>query len=236
MTNTSMTLYGAPPTRALRPMWLLNELDLDCEIVPVNPLEPDGRETLLTVNPFGKAPVLVDGDVTNAESVAIMFHLAEAHGGKRFLPTDPRLRAQMYQWNLFLVTEIEQPLWRIALHTVIYPEQERSETEVELAKRDCRRFLAPLEGQLADRDTIVGGDTTLTDFNAAFTLDWADDEGLLDASPNCHRFLGRMYDRPAAPPHISEAFACLNAGEMAPRFRRELAAGRKTEKTRPDNG
>lgn len=233
MSNTRMALYGAPPTRGLRPMWLLNELDLDCEIVAVNPIEPDGRETLLAVNPFGKAPVLVDGDITIAESVAIMFHLAEAHGGKRFLPADPRLRALMYQWNLFLVTEIEQPLWRVALHSVIYPEEERSETEVALAKRDCRRFLAPIEAHLEGRDHIVGDDTTLTDFNAAYTLDWAGDEGLLDASPNCRRFVERMYDRPAAPPRTSEAFVYLNAGETGPRYRREVAAQRKMERTGP---
>ena len=27
-----LTLYGVPPTRAIRPIWLLNELDLDCRI------------------------------------------------------------------------------------------------------------------------------------------------------------------------------------------------------------
>jgi glutathione S-transferase len=31
-----MKLYGTPPTRALRAIWLINELDLDCEIVMVD--------------------------------------------------------------------------------------------------------------------------------------------------------------------------------------------------------
>ena len=68
------------------------------------------------VNPVGKIPYLVDGDLTVSESVAIMLHLAEAHGGGRFVPREAAGRATMNQWNFFLVTEIEQPLWRAGLH------------------------------------------------------------------------------------------------------------------------
>ena len=122
-----MKLYGEPPARSVRPIWMLNEFDLACEIVPVDVLGGGLRTPeFLAVNPFGKIPALVDGDVRIAESVAIMFHLAEVHGGGRFLPVDPALRAQMFQWNFFLVTEIEQPLWRASLHSVIYPEAERN--------------------------------------------------------------------------------------------------------------
>lgn len=34
-----MKLYGTPPTRALRVLWLLNELDVDCEVITVD-MEP----------------------------------------------------------------------------------------------------------------------------------------------------------------------------------------------------
>lgn len=231
-----LKLYGSPPTRAIRPIWLLNELGLDCEIVPLNPITPKGRKTLLAVNPFGKAPVLVDGDVTIAESVAIMFHLAETRGGGRFLPTDAGARALMFQWNFFLVTEIEQPLWRMGLHTVIYREDERNTTEVALARRDCRRFLEPLDAHLNGRDTMVGDEVTLTDFNAAFTLDWCSEEGLLDAFPNCLSFVERMYDRPAAPVRTVEGFAYLNAGDVPPRYRRDVAAEYRAQALRRAKG
>ncbi|MFC0200980.1 glutathione S-transferase family protein [Paracoccus rhizosphaerae] len=84
-----------------------------------------------------------------------MLHLAEAHGGGRSVLCDAAGRAAMNQWNFFLVTEIEQPLWRAGLHQVIYPENERSQSEIALAYRDCRRFLEPLEAQLQDRDYLV---------------------------------------------------------------------------------
>lgn len=219
-----MKLYGTPPTRATRPIWLLNELDIECEIVPLDiPAGEHQSADFLAINPFGKAPALVDGDLSMAESLAIMMYLAEAHGGERFLPTDPIDRARMHQWNLFLVTEIEQPLWRMALHTVIYSEGERIPAEISLARRDCLRMLAPLEAHLEGRDHMVGSALTVADFNAAYTLDWADEDGgLLETAPNCLRFVERMYDRPKAPPRIVEAFAKLNAGEIPPRYRADL--------------
>ncbi|WP_296164983.1 glutathione S-transferase family protein [uncultured Brevundimonas sp.] len=220
-----MKLYGTPPTRATRPIWLLNELEIDCEIVPLDiPAGEHQGAAFLDINPFGKAPALVDGDLAMAESVAIMMYLAEAHGGGRFLPTDASERALMHQWNLFLVTEIEQPLWRMGLHTVIYPEAERIAADVPLARRDCLRMLAPLETHLEGRDHMVGSGLTVADFNAAYTLDWADEDGgLLETFPNCRRFVERMYARPKAPPRIAEAFFRLHTGEVPPCFRADIA-------------
>lgn len=217
-----LTLYGVPPTRAVRPIWLLNELGLDCEIVSIFPFDEDSTRAVQAINPVGLVPYLVDGDITVSESVAIMLHLAEVHGGGRFAPSDAADRAAVNQWNFFLVTEIEQPLWRASLHQVIYPENERNQSEIALAYRDCRRFLEPLEAHLGDHEFLVGDEPTVADFNAAYTLDWADSADQLDASPNCRAFVERMYARPAAPVRIAEGFAYLNAGETAPRYRRDM--------------
>jgi glutathione S-transferase len=220
--NAVLTLYGVPPTRAIRPIWLLNELGLDCEIVSIFPFDEDSTRAIKAINPVGLVPYLVDGDIIVSESVAIMLHLAEAHGSGRFVPSNAAGRAAMNQWNFFLVTQIEQPLWRAGLHQEIYPERERNQSEIALAYRDCRRFLEPLEAHLDGREFLVGDEPTIADFNAAFTLDWAGSDDQLDASPNCRAFVERMYARPAAPVRIAEGFAYLNAGETAPRFRRDI--------------
>ena len=75
-------------------------------------------------------PVLVDGDIVLTESAAIQLFLAEKHPESRLIPDSVDARAQMYQWIFFLVTEIEQPLWRIARHTVLYPEAK----EIDIAR------------------------------------------------------------------------------------------------------
>lgn len=215
-----MKLYGTPPTRAVRPLWLLNELDLDCEVIPVDiangaHLEPP----FLAINPLGKVPVLVDGDVVVAESAAIAIYLAERYGRGRFIPSDVAERALMHQWIFFLVTEIEQPLWRIALHAFIYPEAQRQPAEIPLARLDCLRMLAPLDRHMEGRAFLVGSTPTVADFIAAYTLDWAAEEALLEHVPNLSRFVDQMYARPAAPPTIKEGFEALNAGSSAGRFR-----------------
>ena len=88
-----LTLYGVPPTRALRPIWLLNELGLDCEIISIFPFDEDSTRAVKAINPVGLVPYLVDGDITVSESIAIMLHLAEAHGGGRFVPVGAAGRA-----------------------------------------------------------------------------------------------------------------------------------------------
>ena len=54
---------------------------------------------------------------------------------------------------------------------------------------------------------LVGERPTVADFNAAFTLDWAREEALLDDAPALRAFLDRMYARPNAPITIAAAFA-----------------------------
>src|SRR5688500_1309698 len=59
--SDAMKLYGFPPTRSIRVLWTLRELDVDFEFVNVDPTkgELQGPE-FLAVNPAGKLPALVD--------------------------------------------------------------------------------------------------------------------------------------------------------------------------------
>src|SRR3546814_7784310 len=55
------------------------------------------------------------------------------------------------------------------------------------------------------RSFVVGERVTVADFNAAFTLDWAREEGLLDDAPALRAYLDSMYARPKAPVTIATA-------------------------------
>lgn len=206
-----LTLHGTPPTRALRVIWLLNELGLDYASCPVDLTQGEAkRPPFIELNPAAKVPVLVDGDTVLTESAAIQLYLAEKYPEAGLIPTSLEARAQVYRWMFFLVTEIEQPLWRIARHTFIYPEAQRLPQDVALAERECRAMLDVLEAHMADRTYLVGDRPSVADFNAAYTLDWANEAGLLDGTPRLRAYLQAMYARPAAPPTIAEAFAASN--------------------------
>ena len=207
-----MKLYGFPPTRSLRVLWMLRELGVEFEFVNVNLVAGENRSPgFLALNPAGKLPVLVDGDFVLTESVAIVLYLAEKYADRHLLPANLEARAQVYQWLLFTATELEQPLWRIARHTALYPKDKRLPDEVALARQDFQDMATVMEGHMSGRQFLVGETVTVADFVAAYTLDWANEVHLLDTSPRLRAYMDRMYARPKAPPRIAEALASIRA-------------------------
>lgn len=205
-------LYGTPPTRALRVIWLLNELGLEYEMLPIDVANGEcQQDRFLALNPAAKVPVLVDGEHVLTESAAIQLYLADKYPEAGFIPDTAEERAQMYRWIFFLMTEIEQPLWRIARHTFVYPERKRIPQDVELAKQECAEMLAVLEKHMADREFLAGERVSVADFNAAYTLDWANEEELLKDTPRLKHYLKSMYARPKAPMTIAEGFAAMES-------------------------
>jgi len=207
-----MKLYGFGPTRSLRALWSLRELGVDFDFERVNLLAGDHqRPEFLRLNPAGKVPVLVDGDLVISESAAIVLYLAEKYPEKKLLPADLRMRAQVYRWVMFAMTELEQPLWRITRHTALLPEDKRLPQDVALAREDFTRMAAVFEQHMAGRSFIVGDAITAADCVTAYLMDWANEQGLLDGKPNMQAYLKRMYDRPTAAQRIADALATIRA-------------------------
>jgi glutathione S-transferase len=206
----TMKLYGFPPTRSIRVLWMLRELGVDFEFVNVNLVAGENRSPeFLGLNPAGKLPVLVDGDFVLTESVAIVLYLAEKFADKGLLPAKLEARAQVNRWLLFTATELEQPLWRIARHTALYPKEKRLPDEVPLARQDFQDMARVMEEHMKGRQFLVGETVTAADFVAAYTLDWANEVHLLDASPRLRGYMDRMYARPKAAPRIADALASI---------------------------
>ena len=147
-----MKLYGFGPTRSLRALWGLKELGAEFEFEVVNLLAGEHqRPEFLRLNPAGKLPVLVDGDLVITESAAIVLYLAEKYPQSKLLPADLKTRAQVYRWVMFAMTELEQPLWRITRHTALLPQDKRLPQDVALAREDFTRMATVLERHMAGR-------------------------------------------------------------------------------------
>lgn len=206
-----MQLYEFAPTRSIRVRWMLQELGVDFEPVPVNLVAGEHhRPEFLEINPAGKVPVLVDGDLVLTESVAIVLYLAEKYPSKGLAPSDLKERAQVNRWLLFAATELEQPLWRIARHTTLYPEDQRQPGDVPLARQEFKAMASVLDMHMQGRQFIVSDRVTVADFVVAYTLDWANEVQLLDGFPQLVAYMERMYARPNAPSRIAAAFASIN--------------------------
>jgi glutathione S-transferase len=207
-----MKLYEFGPTRSIRVRWTLQELGVDFEPIRVNLLAGEHqRPEFLKINPAGKIPVLVDGDLVLTESVAIVLYLAEKYSGKGILPARLEERAQVNRWLLFAATELEQPLWRISRHTALYPEEQRLPADVVLASREFKDMAAVLEKYMQGRRFVAGDSVSVADFVMAYTLDWGNEDKLLDGCPQLLAYMKRMYARPHAPPRIAEAFAAISS-------------------------
>ena len=207
-----MKLYEFPPTRSIRARWTLQELGVPFESVIVNQMTGEHRKPeFLKLNPAGKLPVLVDGDLVLTESVAIVLYLAEKHPEKGFIPRDLADRARLYKWLLFAATELEQPVWRIARHTAVYPPERRLPAEVALAQEDFKEMASIAEAHMTGREFVVGPTVTVADFVLAYTLDMANEARVLDPFTELRRYLAEMHRRPNAPPTIAAAFASLKS-------------------------
>lgn len=211
-----MKLYEFPPTRSIRVRWTLQELGVDFEAVTVDLVAGEHRRPeFLAINPAGKIPVLVDGDLVLNESVAIVLYLADKYADRGFLPRDLTDRADAYRWLLFAATELEQPLWRIARHTSLYPEERRLPGDVALASEEFKQMATVLERHMTGREFVAGEKVSVADFVTAYTVDWGSEAGLLGGFPTLNAYLERMYARPRAPMRIADAFATIRGRRRA---------------------
>jgi glutathione S-transferase len=207
-----MKLYEFAPTRSIRARWTLQELGVEFEPITVNLLAGEHHlPDFLKLNPAGKIPVLVDGDLVLTESIAIVVYLAEKYRDRGFLPTDPVQRAEVNRWLLFTATELEQPLWRIVRHTRLYQEHDRLPGDVTLASKEFRAMAEIVERHMQQRRFVVGNTATVADFVLAYTLDWGNEVKLLDHCPKLLAYMEEMYARPHAPLRIAEAFRNVTA-------------------------
>ncbi|MFO1340028.1 MAG: glutathione S-transferase [Burkholderiaceae bacterium] len=85
---------------AHRVQLMLSLLGLPCELVDVD-LAAGEQKTpeFLARNPFGQVPVIEDGEITLADSNAILVYLATAHDpSRRWLPAEPATQARVQRW------------------------------------------------------------------------------------------------------------------------------------------
>lgn len=199
-------------SRSQRVLWLLEELGLPYEIVryerdPKTMLAP---KALRDVHPLGKSPVLVDGDVTVAESGAIVEYLVDRYGEGRLRPAAGTPEALRYRYFLHYAEGSAMPQLLLKLvftrmETAPVPFFAKPIARM-LARGAQKTFVDPqlklhldyLESQLADADYFAGDTLTAADIQMSFPLEAAASRAGLDASrPRLKAFLARIHARPA---------------------------------------
>ncbi len=188
-------LYGVPRSRTARAIWMLEELQIPYENVPVSFIEESRKPEYMKINPNGHIPALQDGDLTLFESLAINLYLARKYD-KGLWPKTIEGEAKAYQWSIWAMTELEEPLLTVLLNRAFLPETQRDAKKADEAAERVKTPLKVLEGQLTG-DYLGGKDFTVADLNVASVLSWAPLGGLdLNIVPKSQAWLGRCTARP----------------------------------------
>lgn len=160
-------LYGTRESRAMRVLWLLEELGQPYEQIDAGPRDP--RVTAL--NGTGKVPVLETDDGMLSDSTAIMTYLADRHGGLTH-PAGSIERAQQDSLLHLILDEIEAPLWLGTRHMAILPEDQRVPAILPALMADFSQGMERLESRL--QGPFLQGETmTIADILATHCMSWA---------------------------------------------------------------
>ena len=175
---------------------MLHLLGLEYQWHPVDILKGETETSeFLAKNPNGKVPVLELEDGTCLwESNAILNYLAD---GSEFLPTEPRLRTQVLQWQFFEQYSHE-PYIAVARFIQFYLglPQARLEEYRALQKRGYKA-LDVMEQQLARTPYLVGEHYSIADVTLYAYTHVAHQGGFeLGAYPSIQAWLQRVASHP----------------------------------------
>lgn len=89
MTKSNLELYFCRDSRALRPLWALEELGLDYKLVTMDFPPRVKFEGYREINSLGTVPTLIDGSLTMTESAAMCQYLVDRHAPQSSLSVKP---------------------------------------------------------------------------------------------------------------------------------------------------
>ncbi|AJI94551.1 hypothetical protein BD65_1569 [Yersinia ruckeri] len=198
-------------SRSQRILWMLEELqvpyDLKCyQRDSGNLLAPP---ELKKIHPLGKAPVITDGDLTLAESGAIIEYLQETYDAQgEFKPTDHYSRQQYRYWMhyaegslmpLLVMKLIFSRLGFSPMPWVLRPVAGAIGKGVQKTYLDKQitTHLAYLELHLSKNTWFAGSDFSAADVQMSFPIEAVNAGKGLMPYPKLKDFLARSHSRPA---------------------------------------
>jgi len=207
-----ITVHHLNNSRSQRVLWLLEELELPYEIVKYerDPQTLLGPKSLEAIHPLGKSPVVVDGEVTVAESGAILEYLVDTHGKGRLVPA---AGTQAYRDCRYFMHYAEGSLMPYLLLKLIFrrirtakvpffvrpiARKIASKVSGDFIDPNLTRHLAFLGAHLDNHTWFAGDELSIADIQMIFGIEGAiaRAEGFT-ISPKLGEFVSRCKARPA---------------------------------------
>ncbi|RJG05592.1 glutathione S-transferase [Noviherbaspirillum cavernae] len=210
-------LYYYPGNANLAPHMLLEELGVPYELVLVDREQNAQRSPeYLKLNPNGRVPTLIDGDLVLYEAAAICLHLADRHPEAGLVPPfGTAERAGFYKWLIYLTNTLQAELL-----TYFYPERltddDAATAQVKShAEARVGTMLDLIEAELAAHDGpyLLGARYSAVDPYLLMLSRWT---RMMQHPARARPHLGRYLERLIARPAIQRTFAA--EGLLAPLF------------------
>jgi glutathione S-transferase len=188
----NIELFYTPNTRAFRPRWLLEELEIPYTLRPVDLMHGERN----AAHPLGAVPsARIDG-TTLIESGAICHWLTDRFPDRGLAPApDHPQRTRYEQWMYFAPGTLEPPAFDIVLHSFILPEPQRVPAIIPFAEKSYRRVLRVLSDELDHGDYLLGERFSTADIMIGSTVNWLPDQ--LAPFPALRAYVDRLSARPA---------------------------------------
>lgn len=168
-------LFYYPRNASWAPHLVLREMRVEHELILVDrKTNAQKNEDYLKLNPTGRIPTLADNDLMIFESAAICLHLCDQHPETKLIPGigDP-LRAQFYQWLLYLNSTIQPELM-----LYFYPQQHTTNpemsNEIKIAQETrITDMFAILDKELEGKEFLIGHSISVCDYFLFMLAHWA---------------------------------------------------------------
>ena len=196
-----LTLHNLNDSRSQRILWLLEELGTPHEMKRYqrNAETRLAPPELKKIHPLGKSPIITDGDVTIAESAAIVDYIIRRYGqGKDKPAMMPALGSADYEaYNEWLHYSEGSAMLPLMLNLYVSRLKEAGAPLHPRIDSELANHLGFVDGALKGRDFFVGQSLTGADIQMSFVGEMAKVFEKLGPYPNLAGWLGRMHARPA---------------------------------------
>lgn len=162
------TVIGTVQSRAMRVLWMLEELGLAYDHIPAAPRS----EGVVAFNPAGKVPVLIEDGTPITDSTAIITYLADREG-RLTHPAGTLDRARQDSLTQFLLDEFDANLWMAARHSFVLPQEMRQAGIKNTLRWEFERSQKTLLHRMGEGPFVMGDTMTVPDIILAHCLTWA---------------------------------------------------------------
>jgi glutathione S-transferase len=191
--NPTITAFERSPDRGqglardMRVRWALEEAGqpYDVRLVSFSDMKESAHRML---HPFGQIPTYEEGDLTLFESGAIIFHIAERHGG--LLPDDANARARAIAWMFAALNTVEPPIVEREMAMLLDRDKSWYAERLATLEDRVRVRLGELSSRLGDADWLDDA-FSAGDLLMVTVLRRLNGSGVLENYPNLCAYVAR---------------------------------------------